>query len=82
MTDGRVEFSAKKLLKSAWSRGGTPYELALSFVDFYSNERTPEKVARDVAGYDDAVRTTRHGHRNTRTEETRTVLDIIKRTKG
>eukprot|EP00240_Pyramimonas_obovata_P000275 CAMPEP_0118934274 /NCGR_PEP_ID=MMETSP1169-20130426/13730_1 /TAXON_ID=36882 /ORGANISM="Pyramimonas obovata, Strain CCMP722" /LENGTH=1023 /DNA_ID=CAMNT_0006877157 /DNA_START=393 /DNA_END=3464 /DNA_ORIENTATION=+ len=53
-TDDREH--AKKALKSAWSRGGTPYELALAHVDHYSNGRTPEAVGPMVAGYADALK--------------------------
>ena len=48
--------AGKTLLKSAWSRGGNPYEYALAYVDHYSNRRSPYQIAEQVEGYSEAVK--------------------------
>jgi len=53
-TDDRAK--AKQMLRSAWSRGGSPYEYALSFVDHYSNARSPNAVGEHVDGYNEAMK--------------------------
>mmetsp|Transcript_27996 Transcript_27996/g.61272 ORF Transcript_27996/g.61272 Transcript_27996/m.61272 type:complete len:969 (-) Transcript_27996:262-3168(-) len=53
-TDDRQK--AKKVLRSAWSRGGNPFEYALSFVDHYSNQRTNEMVGEHVDGYVESMK--------------------------
>jgi len=53
-TDDRAK--AKQMLRSAWSRGGSPYEYALSFVDHYSNARSPNAVGEQVDGYNEAMK--------------------------
>ncbi|KAK3264922.1 hypothetical protein CYMTET_26366 [Cymbomonas tetramitiformis] len=49
------EVEGEKMLKSAWARGGDPYELAVAQVNKYIKLRTDEKVGPAVDGYNVAV---------------------------
>ncbi|KAK3284667.1 hypothetical protein CYMTET_7699 [Cymbomonas tetramitiformis] len=49
------EVKGEQLLKSAWARGGDPYELAIAQVHKYVRGRTDGKAAEDVEGYKQAI---------------------------